>query len=103
MAALSPQLTAATQDSREGYDYRIADGIRSVIDSLRPGMLVAFSFGTWSISDSAQLAGHTISITGGNWKVIMSTRYSLPNVTLLPSAQYQVWLEGNSVRVSGPG
>ena len=103
MAALTPQLIRATQDSREGCDYRLADGIRSVLDSLHPGTVVTFSFTGWSTGDSAHLTGHAVSFEAGNWTVVMQTRYALPNVTLAPGIEYQVWLEGDSVRVNEPG
>lgn len=103
VAALSPQLIGATQDSREGCDYRTADGIRSLLDSLSPGTVVTFSFGAWSTGDLARLAGHAVSFANGNWRVIMPTRYFLPNVTLSPGAQYKIWLEGDSVRVNELG
>jgi hypothetical protein len=96
-------LIGATQDSREGSDYREAEGICSVLDSLRPGTVVTFSFGGWSAGDSARLAGQVVSFANGNWTVNMRTQYSLPNVTLSPGVQYRVWLEGNSVRVNEGG
>ena len=103
VAALTPQLIGASQDSREACDYRMADGIRSVLDSLRSGTVVTFSFSGWPTPDSAHLTGHAIVFTGANWTVTARTRYSLPNVTLSPGVNYQVWLQGSSVRVSEHG
>lgn len=103
IAALVPQLGGVARDSREGSDYRVADGIRSVLDSLRPGILVTFSFGSWSTGDSARLDGHEVILTYGNGSVVFQTRYDLPNITITPSVSYQVWLEGNRVGVSEAG
>jgi hypothetical protein len=103
IAALTPQLVGATRDSREGSDYRVADGIRSVLDSLRPGTIVTFSFGSWSTGDSARLDGNEVILNYGNGSVALHTRYDLPNITLTPNVSYQVWLEGNRVSVSEAG
>lgn len=103
MGALLPQLAKTAQDSREGSDYRIADGIRSVLDSLRTGTAITFSFGPWSTEDSARLVGREIILTYGNGTVALQTRYELPNVTLSPGVSYRVWLNGNQVGVSETG
>jgi len=103
IAALMPPLVGTVQYSREGSDYRIADGIRSVLDSLRPGTVTSFYFGSWSTGDSAHLDGHEVILTYGNGTVALQTRYNLPNVTLSPDVHYQVWLKGNQVDVSGAG
>lgn len=103
IGVLMPQLVGATQDSREGSDYRFADGIRSVLDSLRPGTVVTFSFGSGSMGDSARLDGNEIIFTYGNGTVSLQTQYDLPNVTLVPGVSYQVWLKGNQVGVSEAG
>ena len=73
VGALSPQLSGTAEDSREGCDYRVADGMRSVVDSLRPGMAVTISFSDWSTGDPAHLSGHEIRFASGNWTVIMLT------------------------------
>jgi hypothetical protein len=103
IAVLSPQLGGAAQDSREGSDYRVADGIRSVLDSLRPGTVITFSFGSLSAGDSARLDGNEIILMYGNGTVSLQTRYDLPNVTLVPGVSYQVWLKGDQVGVSEAG
>jgi hypothetical protein len=103
VAAFTPRLIGTTQDSREGIDYRMADGISSLLDSLRPGIVLTFSFGAWSTADSAHLSGHLVSLQDGNLTVTMRTRFSLPNATLSPGVQYRAWLEGGSVRVSELG
>jgi len=99
IAALAPQLAGAAHDSREGSDYRIADGIRSILDSLHPGTVVTFSFGAWPMGDAARLDGHDVNLTYGDGTLVLRTLYDLPNVTLAPNASYQAWLEGNVVGV----
>ncbi|HXW95114.1 MAG TPA: hypothetical protein VEJ19_05355 [Nitrososphaerales archaeon] len=102
IGALGPQLAGTVQDSREGTDYRIADGICSVLDALRPGILVTFSFDSLT-GDSAHLDGHEVSLIDGKGAVTFQTRYGLPNITLTPNVSYQVWLKGNEVSVSEAG
>ena len=101
IGSLVPQLARTAQDSREGSDYRVADGIRSVLDSLHPGTVVTFSFG--STGDSARLVGREIILFYGNGTVTLQTRYELPNITLTPEVSYRVWLGGNQVGVSEAG
>jgi len=103
IGALAPQLARTAEDSREGSDYRVADGIRSVLDSLRSGTVVTFSFGTWSTGDSVRLDGREINLMYGNGTVALQTRYELPNMTLVPGISYRVWLVGNLVGVSEAG
>jgi len=103
VGALTPQLVGVAQDSREGSDYRMADGIRSVLDSLRPGTVVTFSYGALSAGESARLSGHEVSFVNDNLTVAVRTLYSLPNVTLSPGVEYRVWLGGGSVRVGEIG
>lgn len=103
IAVLVPQLAGAARDSREGSDYRVADGVRSVLDSLRPGTVVTFSFSSWSTGDSARLGGHEVILNYGNGSIALQARYDLPNITLAPNVSYQVWLKGNQVSVSESG
>jgi hypothetical protein len=103
IAVLSPQLVGAAQDSREASDYRVADGIRSVLDSLRPGTVITFSFGSWSAGDSARLQGREVILTYGNGTVALQTLYEVPSITILPDVSYQLWLKGNHVVVSVAG
>ena len=103
VGALTPTLIGAVHDSREGCDYRVADGIRSVLDSLRPGMVVTLSFSGSPTVDSARLSGRAVTFADGDQTVTMRTQHSLPNVVLSPGVQYEVWLQGDSVRVRKPG
>ncbi|HYA55555.1 MAG TPA: hypothetical protein VED22_02035 [Nitrososphaerales archaeon] len=103
IAALVPQMAGTAQDSREGSDYRVADGIRSVLDSLRPGTVITFSFPSWATGDSARLSGNEVIFMYGNESVALQTRYNLPNSTLAPGVSYQVRLKGNMVSVSQAG
>lgn len=103
IAALAPQLAGTTQDSREGSDYRIADGIQSILDSLHPGTVVTFSFGGLPSGDQARLEGHEVILTYGKGAFALRTLFDLPNVTLAPDVSYQAWLEGNEVGVRESG
>ena len=83
----TPQLAGVATDSRAVADWRNLDGVRAVIDSLRPGLTLQFSFGAGGFSDSIRLGGHTVSSFDGNGTISMAVVWALPNVTLVPSAR----------------
>ena len=100
---LAPALTGLAADSREASDLRVADGIRSVINSLQPGTSIELSYGTWSTSDHFQLDGKQISVGYGRGTIILPVKWGLPNVTLVPDVLYHAWLVGNEVEVAAVG
>jgi hypothetical protein len=97
---LSPALTSAVKDSRQGADWRVLDGVRSVLDSLRPGFMAFLTFGVSGSSDSMQMGGHRISISYGSGSILQGSKWNLANATLLPGVAYQVWLAGGTVQVA---
>ena len=103
IGVLSPQLVGVTRDSREGADWRNADGIRAVLDALRPGMVITFSFGAWSTSDEVYIGGNLVSVSYGNGTISLPTTWSLPDVVLSPSVSYRAWLDGDEVQVTRAG
>jgi hypothetical protein len=103
VGALTPQLLGVMEDSREGADWRIADGIRVALDALRPGIALTLSYGTWSSSDTVHLGGREVSIAYGNGTITLPTVWNLPNVTLTPSVSYRAWLSGATVQVTQAG
>lgn len=100
---LSPQLTGAARGSREGADWRYADGVKNVLDALRPGISVGLSYGASSSGDPLHLEGHRISCAYGSGTISLPTRWALPNATLSPSVNYLVWLSGGEVQVAQVG
>lgn len=100
---LSPILIGTANDSREGVDWRNVDAIGTAMDELRPGVTLEISFGSSSSGDVVQLAGHQVSCSYGGGTVSMSSRWTLPEVTLSPSVHYSVWLNGGNVRVAQVG
>jgi hypothetical protein len=97
---LSPALTSAVKDSREGADWRTLDGVRSVIDSLHPGFTAFLTFGVSGSSDSIQMDGHQISISYGSGSILQGSSWALANATLLPGTSYRVWLANGMVQVA---
>jgi len=100
---LVPQLSGTFVDSREGADYRVANGIQSVLNLLSQGSSATLSFGEWPSSDIAHLAGHDVVFDYGNGTVVLSVLWALPNVTLSPGVVYRVWLVANNVTVTEVG
>jgi hypothetical protein len=103
VGALTPQLMGVVGDSKEGADWRNADGIHVALDALRPGIVLTLSYGTWSTDDIVHLGGRDVSITYGNGMITFPTVWNLPNVTLTPSMSYCVWLAGTDVQVTQAG
>jgi len=100
---IAPQLGSLARDSREGADWRNVDGIRSVVDSLGPGVLVNLTYGSASADDPVILSGFSFSCNYGNGTIVLPSRWSLPNVTLLPAHHYRLWLSGKEVQVIEAG
>jgi len=100
---LAPLLTGTVRGSREGADWREADGVRAVLDGLRPGVSLNFSFGDALTSDKIQLHGKVISCNYGEGTISLSSKWSLPDFTLLPTVRYVAFLSGTQVRVSQAG
>ncbi len=102
LAILSPMLSASFQSARVGADSRNLDGVRAVLDGLRPGMSITFSFGEATGSDQIRIEGHLISCTSAAGTMTMPSKWGLPSMILLPSVEYAVQLDGGSVKVVGP-
>ena len=100
---MSPQLLKMTSDSREGSDLRCADGVGAALDSLRPGMAISFSFGSWPWADPIHLGGLQISVVDGNGTMTLPSAWELPNETISPFVSYRAWLAGDLVRVAVAG
>ena len=100
---MAPQLSGVAGLSREGADWRCADGVRAAIDSLRPGIQLVTTFGAWPSKDTIQLSGREVSVSYGNGTLRMGVEYELPAMTLVPFATYRLWLAGGSVEVTSLG
>ena len=96
----APQLRGVASDARESADWRNVDGVRAVIDSLRPGMSVLFTYGPSFAPDDVRLEGHLVSCPDGNGTISMPVVWALPNITLSPSARYHLALVLGVVRVT---
>jgi hypothetical protein len=100
---LSPELTGAVGDSRESADWRNLDGVRAVVDSLHPGLVVNLTYGGGSTSDLVELRGAWLSCSYGNGTLAFPSRWPLPNVTLTAGAMYLVRLSAGRVQVAQTG
>lgn len=100
---LSPALAGTASRAREGADYREVDGVRAVLDGLRPGLAVSFSFGASTDVDPILLGGHTISSSYGGGNISAPSRWLLPGTELFPTVHYLLALEGNRVKVTPLG
>jgi hypothetical protein len=87
-----PQLGGVAKDARESADWRNVDGVRAVIDSLRPGITTLFAYGPSDAPDDVRIGGHLVSCSDGNGTISMLATWVLPNVTLFPSVQYRLSL-----------
>jgi hypothetical protein len=96
----TPQLEGVAKDARESADWRNVDGVRAVIDSLRPGITTLFSYGPSNAPDDVRIAGHLVSCPDGNGSISMPVKWVLPNVTLFPSVQYRLTLVFGTVTVN---
>ena len=99
----TPQLVGVARTSRAAADWRDLDGVRAIVDSLRPGIQVRFSFGVARFSDDIALEGHTVSCFVGNGTISMKVLLALPNATLGPAVRYSLSLVGGVVRVGRDG
>jgi len=99
----APMVAGASQAARFGADTRNLDGVRTVFDSLRPGMKVTFAFGGEPGSDSLRIEGHLITCASASGKLVVVSKWELPNMILQPTVDYSVQLEGGSVKVVGLG
>ena len=95
----TPQLSGVVQASRDSMDRRNLDGIRELVDALRPGSTVVFSYGIAGVSDSVRLGGRSIWCLDGNRTIAVPARWALQNATLAPGTRYQFALSQGEVSV----
>ena len=99
-AVLAPVANRVGDASQAGAASRTVAGVLGVLDGLRPGILVSFSYGSPGERVSIRTAGHSVSYEVGGITTLAWCRWDLPNLTLLPGERYTVWLNGKSVEVS---
>ncbi len=100
LLVLTPAVSTAARLSREGADWRYADGVAAVFDSLRPGVEVRFSYGASPSADPLVLAGTTVTVYDGQGSIALTTRYPVPTMTLAPTVSYTAKLVGGAVEVT---
>ena len=97
---LTPQLAGGAKDARASADWRNVDGVRAVVDSLRPGLAVLLISVSSGSPDEVRLGGHLVSCPDGNGTVTMTVTWALPNITLAPSVLYRLTLASGVVVVT---
>ena len=100
LLVLTPAVSAAAAASREGADWRYADGVKAVFNSLAPGVSVRFSYGSSSSADEILLAGDSVRIYDGRGFIAFGTDHPLPAMSLQPTVSYTARLVGGEVEVS---
>lgn len=96
----TPEISAAALASREGADWRYADGVRAVLDSLNPGVKITFSYASSPSADELVLAGDSVSVNDGQGVLTFRTAYPVPGMTLMPTLSYVAQLIGGRVEVT---
>ncbi len=100
---MTPQLSMTVRSSREAADWRYLDGIRETIDSLQPGVTIAFTL-VWPLPpDPVRLGGNQLSCDYGEGTIVLQSRWVLPNATLTPGSRYLLRLDGDQVMVTQTG
>ncbi|MDG6937042.1 MAG: hypothetical protein JRN56_03205 [Nitrososphaerota archaeon] len=100
LLVLTPVVSAAAAASREGADWRYADGVKAVFNSLSPGVSVRFSYGASPSADEIILAGDSVKIYDGHGFISFGTSHLLPAMPLQPTVSYTARLVGGQVEVS---
>ena len=100
LLVLTPAISVAARASREGADWRYADGVKTVLDSLSPGVKIAFSYGSSPSADELVLGGCSVSVNDGQGLLTFRTDYLVPSMTLVPTVSYLAQLIGGRVEVT---
>ncbi|MBI3841532.1 MAG: hypothetical protein HY297_06260 [Thaumarchaeota archaeon] len=103
VAAMSPVFVGVLSSSVIGSGFRYLDGVRSVLDSLRPGMTVSFSYGYKGFPGEIRLEGWGLTFQSGGANVSFPSHWFLPDIALVPGTSYSAHLTGASVEVDGSG
>lgn len=103
LLVLSPPLLGTAQDARAASDWRSADGVRAILDSLRPGVRVHFSYGGSRGWDNLTLGDRKVSVSYGGGTISLPTRWELTSETLVPAKGYVAFLQGGVAEVVPAG
>ncbi len=100
---LSSPMNGVTKFAHAAEASRTLDGITGVLDGLRPGVSASLYFLPASPGDIVRLGGHEIAYSDPGFELVRTTRWSLPNASLLPQVGYVVWLENGTLMVTRDG
>jgi hypothetical protein len=99
---LAPTIYKTSNNARIASDWREVDGVRTVIDSLRPGLSVQVKL--WMNStDAIRLQGYQISCNDGSGILTGRSAWLLPDYTLVHGTRYLLTLDGSRVEVTQVG
>ncbi|MDG6900886.1 MAG: hypothetical protein JRM80_02880 [Nitrososphaerota archaeon] len=101
VAACSPVLAGVKNYSCGASASRTAEGAVEVVDGLRPGMVVAFSFRAPSADDRIELVGHSLTALWCGRASTFQTVWELPGATLMAGRSYYLKLASCQVEVDG--
>jgi hypothetical protein len=97
LAMLSPTLSGVSAGAAAGSSARTLDGVAAVLDGLRPGLSVNFSFGSPQSCGAVSLHGD--SLTCAPSAVTANVSLPLSAATLAPGVEYTASLMNGEVVV----
>jgi hypothetical protein len=101
VSVCSPMLAGVKSYACGDSAARTAQGAAQVIDSLEPGMTVAFSFHPPATGDHIEMDGRSLSAVWCGRSSTFRTVWQLPTGVLAPGLDYRFRLAGNQVEVFG--
>lgn len=99
VATCSPMLVGVRSYACAFSASRTVAGAVDVFDSLRPGMLVTFSFASPSPDGKILLDGRNLSAAWCGGSASLRTEWELPRTALTGGVAYGLMLAGNRVEV----
>lgn len=102
LGAFVPALNGVYSRSEVSAGITLLNSVVAVVDGLRPGVSVEFGYSAPS-DESLVLSGYQVTLVT-RWATLTGTsRWNLPDSTLVPGATYVLSLDESSVRVAQIG
>jgi len=96
-------MSGVVADSKLGAASRTLLGVRSVLDSLKPGMTVRLTYGSPGSPGEIRTIGHLLVFVLGSPISLSMCKWNLPNMTMLPGWAYVARLDGSSIEMTVDG
>ena len=100
---MAPPLSEVATGSRTASASRTVDGVGALIDELRPGLSVNFSFGSSGSQERVVLDGRLVTCWIGDSMSAFTSTWMLGEHVLAPGVLYSARLENGSVEVDTYG